>query len=235
MTRAWRAELTREPWGLARPAGAPPCEPAVWAEVTVEGDGTDAIIADDGRSMWRVEQADGTRRAYACVAGEAVMLPELYPFESDPLSAWEDAEDATAMLESARLVIDESAARLAALACVRAVLHLVPAGEDRPRLALDAIERAVRDPSPQTRKAATDAAERSLAVATGLAGDGRTRAAALHAHVAGLAYVAATEPVDAAWHAVQMRRELSIDFTAVMRGVIPTEAVYAALTRRVSS
>ncbi len=126
--RVWRAEIASEPCGLVRPEGAPPCEPAVWVELTVDGDVRDHVAADDGRSMWRVEETDGTRRAYACIAGEVVELPGFEGLDGDPLTAWECATDPVAMLHAVEGVVSSAFLCLAAVACARAVLPRVPAG-----------------------------------------------------------------------------------------------------------
>ena len=60
------------------------------------------------------------------------------------LAFWEgDGADAEAMLRACERV-DRRRLVLAACACARTVLHLVPAGEDRPRVAIETAERWAR-------------------------------------------------------------------------------------------
>ncbi len=237
--RVWRARLTGEPYGLARPAGAPPCEPAAWVEAHVDGDVCDAVLADDGRSMWRVEEPDGTRRAYACVRNRAVALPSLPGLgglDGDALTAWECATDPGAMLRAVAGVVVVELSVLASIECARAVLRFVPLGEDRPRLAVEAAERAVREPSPETRAAARAAANAADAAARTAAD---SDAAGTWAAAAESAGAAAWESADAAaWAARAATRAAAsrdpVDLARVVRGVIPTHAVYDALVRRVA-
>lgn len=258
--RVWRAEIAHEPCGLVRPEGAPPCEPAVWVELTVDGDVRDHVAADDGACMWRVEEPDGTRCAYACVGGEVVELPVFEGLDGDALSAWECATDPVAMLHAVEGMVSADLLCFVAIACARATLHRVPAGEKRPACAIEAAERALREPSRETRMRA-DAA-RPEAIRAG------RESGSIAAHLASLAAAnaayAAAAWVAEYWLIARMKyaqaesyREYvaqrvawvvesaggceaigepteRVDLAAVVRGVIPTRLVYSALASGIS-
>ena len=82
-----------------------------------------------------------------------------------------------------------------ALACeaARAVLHLIPEGEGRPRLAVEAAERCLADPSEANYAAAANAAANAAAYATNAAAYAAAYAAdAANAAASAAAYAAAT-------------------------------------------
>lgn len=86
---------------------------------------------------------------------EAIRWLEIQP---DPETAWSVCHRADWMLWlTERLGIDRPALVRAACDCARTALKYVPAGEDRPRLAIEAAERWADDPTRENRNAARDA------------------------------------------------------------------------------
>jgi len=253
--------MVSDPYGLARPEGAGPCEPAAWVEVDVDGDARDLVVEDGGRCMWRIVDENGVPHAYAYVRHKAVELPSLHRIDGDPLSGWERETNAEKMIILVTELFPVPVSTLAAIALARGALCLVAPGEDRPRLAIDAAEACVRCPNESTRDAALRAAEqvwrvrgRGWAVraaadlvhaATTEIGDMGRRdiervswiRSAANAVVTGFREAAGfvapgaafPDPVKAVFLAEQ-----SGGLAALVRGVIPTRAIFDALVRKAS-
>ncbi len=82
--------------------------------------------------------------------------------------AWEECERGDWMLWylcRTDALTKEQAVRIAAL-CARECLHLVPEGEDRPRLAVEAAERWLAEPTTENESAAKSAAKSAAWSAT---------------------------------------------------------------------
>jgi hypothetical protein len=91
---------------------------------------------------------------------------ETVPDDWTAEQAWGDCERGDWMLWLAgRLGVDRVAIARVACAVARSVLHLVPAGEDRPRLAIEAAEAWCDEPSPEAAWAACAAGAAAWAAA----------------------------------------------------------------------
>lgn len=231
----------REPCGVARPVGAPPCEPPAWSPVDLAGDAMDMIVADDGRSMWRVELESGSRAAYACIRGRAVRLNALsdivkHPDDllgGEPIAAWQSAQSALSMVRLLSLLLGDKAVKMASIACARAVVDLAPEPQRAiARDAIDAAELAIRDPSQENFGAAmsvSDVALRMFDTLNRLEGpmslvrrfDFGIGAVA----AAGWAIRPGIDAVDWAMKCTATPASLA----AVVRGVIPAEAIFDGL------
>ena len=124
----------------------------------------------------------------------------------DLATAWRDCRDARWMLNAVADVVPRQSLVLAACACARTVLHLVPAGETRPLRAIEVAEAWCRG------EATLD----------------EVRAAADAAWVAAWAAADAAAAAIAAASAATRVQHLAA-LADVVRGVIPTAAVVAAL------
>ena len=106
------------------------------------------------------------------------------------------------------------------IACdlARSVLHLATPGDDRPRLAVEAAEACLRDPSPETR------AEAAAAAAAG--------AAAAAARAAAEAAWAARAAAEAAWAAREARAAGAGTGCDAIRARVPWDLLKSALDAR---
>jgi len=82
--------------------------------------------------------------------------------------AWRTCQRADWMLWLVGRVCEQRVSMLCACECARTALRYVPAGEDRPRLAIEAAERWAADPT-EINGAAADAAARAAGDAAGAA------------------------------------------------------------------
>ena len=108
--------------------------------------------------------------------------------------AWEHCERADWMLWLLGHTLEPTVSEhrrltLVACGCARKVLHLIPAGEDRPRLAIEAAEKWAREPTKEHRAAAEEA--RAAAGAAARAAWAAARAAGAAARAARAAEAAA--------------------------------------------
>jgi len=244
--RAWRAPIVSDlRVGLDRAQSDPPCEPAAWVPVDLDGDVEDAVIADDGRSMWRTAHTDDEiGRSYACVEGRAVSLPDLPPVEGDPLGLWERASDPAAMLNVVSGMVSAPLLVLAAVALARTVVDLALADDARALRAVEVAEACMFDRSPENFQAALQFPRAAPATIMTMS---KEKAAATMA-VDG-AVLAAAQSIDPGSHADAVTEAVSAaawaagavdamtprpDLGAVVRGVIPTQVVYEALVRQVT-
>jgi len=224
--RAWRAPLVTDPYGLARPRTAGPCEPPAWTLADVGLDVRDHVAADAGRSMWRIIDDNAMRHGYAWIDGSVVETTALPG--GDSLRSWDTAYDASSMIGGARDLLDASLVKLAAIACARAVLPLVPAGFDAPRRAVDMAENVLRA-NEESWVPTIDSLQilAAYAVESSRGQDAASSAAHYAASAvthtsAHWALVAATRAVENATRAAAV----SIDLASVVRGVVPTRAVF---------
>jgi hypothetical protein len=115
--------------------------------------------------------------------------------------------------------------RLIAYDCARAVLHLVPAGEDRPRLAIECAERYARGEATAKELAAARAAAWAAAVAAVAAESAVAAGAAAGAAVAAGAAWAA----ESAWAAVAA--ESAVAAGAAAGAAVAAGAAQASIVR----
>ncbi len=140
----------------------------------------------------------------------------------DLATAWRDCRDARWMLNAVADVVPRQSLVLAACACARTVLHLVPAGETRPLRAIEVAEAWCRGEATldEVRAAADAAWVAASAAARGAAADAAWVAAWAAADAAAAAVAAASAAT---------RVQHLAALADVVRGVIPTAAVVAAL------
>lgn len=140
----------RDPVGLFRAvhrgtegAGAP----LAWEWVSGDGDldaARDTIAADGDRFMYVVEDARRVTEAWACIDGEAVMLPRFnwdgiavemagWGLHRDAVSAWQDCPAAPWLLYAAPQIFDAPVVMRVLCAVIRAGLSVgrEPAPEER--------------------------------------------------------------------------------------------------------
>ena len=202
-------------------------DPASWWAIDIGEAPTlrgalDTMAADTRAGLlWRVTTSRRVR-----LYRDGVELPRLewrysgearaWSLHRDWVSAWMECRDARWMLHAAADVVDRPTLVLAACACARTVLHLVSAGEDRPRVAIETAERWARGDATlgDVRRAAREA----YAVA-----------AAAAAADAAAAYAAYAADADAAYAA---RRAHLAALADVVREAIPLDNVLDALTQR---
>ena len=184
---------------------------------------------------------------------EAVVWYESYDWPDDE-AAWCACGRGDWMLWlCAHIGVDRVLRVRSGCAIARTVLHLVPAGEERPRLAIEAAERWCDDPSAANRTAAAyaaayaadaasssaadaDAASSSAADAAAAAASDASDAAdaaadadaADAADAANAAYAAHVAYAAYAAYAANARRE----HADIVRSTIPWEVVQAAVARR---
>ena len=153
---------------------------------------------------------------------EAVVWYESYDWPDDE-AAWCACGRGDWMLWlCAHIGVDRVLRVRSGCAIARTVLHLVPAGEERPRLAIEAAERWCDDPSAANRTAAAYAAAYAADAASSSAADADAADAADAANAAYAAHVAY------AAYAANARRE----HADIVRSTIPWEVVQAAVARR---
>jgi len=133
-----------------------------------------------------------------------------------PKKAWETCKRGDWLLWIAdKLNVDRKLLVLAACACARTALKYVPAGEERPRLAIEAAERWADNPTEKNKAAAW---------AAGAAGDAGAAAwAAARAAAAAWAAGAAWAARDAAWAAAHK------DMAKIVRKIIPFSVICKAI------
>lgn len=86
------------------------------------------------------------------------------PSFDDLRKAWEECQNSQKLLGIAKLVkIDKETMVKIACECARLVLHLVPEREDRPRLAIEAAELWIKNPSKENAANAADVAKAAYA------------------------------------------------------------------------
>ena len=132
--------------------------------------------------------------------------------ERTPRQAWDEATRADWLLWWAgQLEVEKALLVRCACAIARTVLHLIPAGEDRPRLAIEAAERWCQEPTEENLQEAEEAEEAAWAASA---------EAAAWAAAAGARAAAA-----AAWEAARAAQQ---EHCRIVRDIIP----FAEIERR---
>jgi hypothetical protein len=190
------------------------------------------------------EHVESLRRLRACI--EAIRWAESQP---DAETAWRRCPRGDWLLwVAARLDIDRKRLVRAACACARTALSHVPAGEERPRIAIETAEAWARGEATlddvrravQAASAAVFAANAAYAVfgAVAFAADAYAAAAAYAANAANAAYAAfaaASAAFAAAYAAAaaDATRSASLARSAeIVREIIPWEAMAVAIEAR---
>ena len=140
-----------------------------------------------------------------------------------PKKAWETCKQSDWLLWIAgKLNIDRKKLVLAACACARTALKYIPAGEDRPRIAIETAEAWTRgEATIEQVRTAADAAAHAAADAAAYAA---TDAAAHAAHVA--AYASADAAAHAAYAAYAATRK---NLAGIVREIIPFSVIRKAI------
>ena len=159
---------------------------------------------------------------------EAQDWMEELPSDWTPQQAWDACEHPDWMLWLLGRSKQPNTGKLVSAACriARTVLHLVPADEERPRLAIEAAEEWVKNPSPDT----AHAAARAAADAAYAAADAAYAAAHAAARAAADAAYAAADAAYAAAHAARAARAAAhaAAYAAAHAARAAAHAAYAA-------
>jgi len=146
----------------------------------------------------------------------------------DITAAWAECERADWMLWLADRVMARKPVVLAACACARTALQYVPAGEDRPRVAIETTEAWARGEVTIAEVRTADAYAAAYAAAYAYAAYAAYAAAAAYAYAA--AYVAAYAAAAAAAYADATARKVALAQMAdLVRGIIVADQVAAGL------
>jgi len=127
--------------------------PLVWEWVSGDGDldaARDTIAADGDRFMYVVEDARHATEAWACIDGEAVMLPRFtwdgiaaemagWGQHRDAVSAWQDCPAAPWLLYAAPQIFETPVVMRALCAVIRAGLAIESEPEPGERWMLDSV------------------------------------------------------------------------------------------------
>jgi len=241
----------RERFGVERHAHLLPCAPAAWREVVIlDEDVTngrvdmDTIPPGEEPCMWRSVDATGTWRSHAFIEGKAVDLPVLPGLGTDPLGDWEGATMPEAMLHGIEHLVPSSLVVFSCIALARVALATTALDHAyvgaRSLQAVVAAEAAMRRSLPLLNDTDLECIERETLLDASRGGFALWAAlATLHAarnaivdDEAGL-YEAAMST--ARCTSIVCDRAGAPQLAAdAIRGVIPTQAVYEALVRRVS-
>ena len=146
-----------------------------------------------------------------------------------PRQAWDEATRADWLLWWARkLGVEQVTLARAACQIARTVLHLVPSGEERPRLAIEAAERWCENPTEENLQAAAAAEEAAREAARAAEEEeaasseaAAAEAAARAAWAAAGAEAAEAAVVEAAWAAP----DLAPEHCRIVRQLIPFEEI----------
>ena len=132
--------------------------------------------------------------------------------DRDLVTAWMTCQRADWMLWlAARLLPDDPRVILAVCACARTALQYVPAGEERPRLAIEAAERYATNPSADNMNAASAASDAARAAACDAARAAAGATAWATAWAAGTAAWAAGDAARSAFAAASAARAAAGD------------------------
>ena len=204
-------------------------DPASWWAIDIGEAPTlrgalDTMAADTRAGLlWRVTTS---RRVRLYRDGVELPRPEWrysdeayrWSLRHDWVTAWQTCTDARWMLHAAARVADRPRIVLAACACARTVLDRVPAGEDRPRVAIETAERWARG------EATTEDVRRA-------AREARSYAAAAYAAYAAAAYAdaAAADAADAAADAACARKEALAKSAQIVKSMLSLDQIKDAL------
>jgi hypothetical protein len=208
----------------------------------------DTILANGPAWVYRAERGRGTSVALVCVDDSVIALPawSWAPMD-DAVTAWEKCDDAEAMLRAVGDSVPRGTLVLAACAVVRCVLDLVLAGDDRPRLAVEAAERWARGEATieEVRKAELAASESGATVWSTAAAASTDVASAEAAWASAAAAWAAASSAEAVrlssaqasleWAAVEAARAAPADrarHAAAVRAVITADVVVEFMVPR---
>ena len=219
-------------------------DPASWWAIDIGEAPTlrgalDTMAADTRAGLlWRVTTS---RRVRLYRDGVEMPRPEWrysdeayrWSLRHDWVTAWQTCTDARWMLHAAARVADRPRIVLAACACARTVLDRVPAGEDRPRVAIETAERWARGEATteDVRRAAREARSYAAAYATAYATATAATVADAYAAYAAAAAVAAAAAAADAQRASSRAKHLAT-LADVVREAIPLDKVLDALTQR---
>ncbi len=229
--RAWRAPLVAEPYGLARPRDAGPCEPPAWVRVDVGLDVRDHVAADEGASMWRIVDDNAYEHHYAWMCGEPVEITSRAG--GDALRGWDTYYDAGAMVRSVMGLLDLPLVQLASLACARDAVARAGLASKAPGIAIEMAENVLRAESEgwTPNEGTMDRLGQNIADC----GRYRGNAGLAAHHAARSVFLATTNPYWAKRGAVSGAEFATSALAAegnladVVRGVIPTRALYDAI------
>lgn len=141
--------------------------------------------------------------------------------DRDPETAWRECPRADWMLWSVgKLNVDRKTLVTIACRIARKVLHLVPAGEDRPRIAIETTERWVRgEATIEEVRGARAAADTAAAAAAYAAAD------TAYATAYAAAYATAYANYQYAAYAADTYKQMQRECADIVRAVLPWETI----------
>lgn len=156
--------------------------------------------------------------------------------DRDARAAWNECERADWMLWLAQRVLDLKLVMRAACACARTALQFVPAGEDRPRVAIETAEVWTRGEATIEAVRIASVAARTAAQAAYYAANAANSYAAYAAHSAAVCagFSAADHAADADAYAdyaayAERRTQALREMADLVRGIISAEEISDAM------